>query len=105
MSKVKDRREVARLTVRGREFWVERIVWKDSTGLSFDVYDAATDQCLTAESFDNQPREGDVDTLLGQLTDDLDGGTLDRFFDDDETKATLAEILAPAGDGLGDQVR
>ncbi|MFG3710932.1 hypothetical protein [Micromonospora sp. NPDC047730] len=87
---IADRRDVAVLTVRGRGFRVERIAWKNSDGLSFDVHDVATGVCLTAESYDWQPREGDVVELLDRLKSGLEDGTLDPL---DHDRAELATVL------------
>jgi hypothetical protein len=86
---------VATVNVRGRMFTVTRIEWRDSDGLSFDVTDTATGQCLTPESYDKQPSGADIFDLLNRLAEDLENGSLDPFFDDDGARAALAEITKP----------
>jgi hypothetical protein len=90
MSNVKRRTIVGRHTVRNRVFEVERIEWKNTDGLSFDVYDTATDALLTEESFDDEPGVVDITDLLDGLAEELDAGLLDPWFFD---QAQLRTIL------------
>lgn len=95
---IKDQREVARHEIWDRKFAVERTTWSNSPGLSFDVIDVQTGQCLTAESYDDEPTPEEIEDLLDQLKNGLEEGYLDPLFDHDDTKATLAVILVkPCG--------
>lgn len=85
MSNVADRRIVAHHDIRGRTFEVERITWKDSDGLSFDVREVETGFALHNESFDAEPSRADIENLIQTLQDDLFADDLDtRFFDERE---------------------
>jgi hypothetical protein len=94
MSKVKSRRSKT-IDVRGRTFEVERISWRGTSGLSFDVTDVATGQCLTAESFDDEPTAEEIEELLDQLRDDLDSDSLDFFFKGEEDTVRKIVGFAP----------
>lgn len=96
MSNIADRRVVQEIEVLGRTLRIERIVWRNSTGLSFDVYDDETGLCLTAESMDDWPTESDLLDLLAWLRDDLDGDTLDHHFTwgDGEDVEKLRQVVA-----------
>ncbi|MET0711067.1 MAG: hypothetical protein ABWZ30_00985 [Jiangellaceae bacterium] len=72
---------VQTLTVNKRVMQIDRTAWKNTDGLSFDVTDVATGQCLTVESFDEWPSAGTIENLLEQLAEDRVNGTLDPFFD------------------------
>lgn len=89
MSNVKARSE-STIVVRGRTFTIEKIEWKDSDGLSFDISDTLTGQQLHNESYDDEPEAVDVEDLLDSLSDDP---THDGFFDGDEVDA-IESILA-----------
>ncbi len=89
MSNIKTQDIVRTLTVRGRTIDIELTTWKDSDGLSYDIYDQDTGECLTPESYDDEPDAVRVEELLSQLRDDLTGGTLAPFFEG----APLPEIL------------
>jgi len=89
MSNVKRRTIVGRHTVRHRVFEVERIEWKNTDGLSFDVYDIATGALLTEESFDEEPGVADIEDLLDRLADELDAGRLDPWFFDQPKLRTI----------------
>lgn len=80
MSNVKRRTIVGRHTVRHRVFEVERIEWKNTDGLSFDVHDVATGALLTHESLDDEPGPTDIADLLDRLADELDADRLDPMF-------------------------
>lgn len=97
---IADQRIIDTVQVRGRWFDIERTVWINSDGLSFDVYDRETSQCLTVESYDTWPTGDDVEALLDNLAEGLDGiADLDDYFADDEgVLANLVEIL---GRGMG----
>src|ERR671926_438236 len=84
---------VARFLVRGRFLSVERTTWKNTDGLSFDVTDDATGQCLTPESYDDMPDKDELFGLLDQIDDDLQQETLDPFFDDPEARKALHAIV------------
>jgi hypothetical protein len=96
MGNIKNRRVVAEYTIYGRRYEVERIDWKDSDGLSFDVHDVDTHLCLTAESLDNEPTMTDIEELLHQLAEDLNQNTLDTFHAGDPR---LTEVLASVPTG------
>lgn len=89
MTNVRRRTIVGQQTVRGRVFDVERTEWKDSDGLSFDVYDTATGALLTQESFDDEPGAAEIADLLDRLGDELDQGQLDPWFFDQPTLRTI----------------
>lgn len=72
---------VAAYELRGRMFDITRTTWRDTDGLSYDVHDRATGQCLTAESFDDMPTVAVVSDLLNDLAADLANDSLDHFFD------------------------
>ena len=91
---VKSVRIVATPTVYGRVLVVSRTDWTNSEGLSFDVYDQATNLCLTPTSLDEWPGERELDELVEQLIVDFDDGSLDPFYDDEESLNTLADVLA-----------
>src|SRR5581483_3812687 len=89
MSNVQRRTIVGRHTVRGRVFEVERIQWKNSDGLSFDVHDVATGALLTQESLDDEPGPADIADLLDRLAEELDADTLDPMFFDEMQLRTI----------------
>ncbi len=91
MSQQEKSRTSRKVEVRGRTFEVERIAWHGTSGLSFDVTDVETEQCLTAESFDDRPGFEEIEELLDQLRDDLDNECLDPFFNGVED--TLRKIV------------
>lgn len=64
MSNVEDRAIVARHVIDGRALEVERIEWKDSDGLSFDVIDSTTRETINNESYDDEPDAGTIAELL-----------------------------------------
>jgi hypothetical protein len=80
MSKVKRRTTVARHTVRNRVFDVERIDWRNTDGLSFDVYDVATGVLLTPQSLDDEPGPAEIEDLLDRLAEEFEADTLDPLF-------------------------
>jgi hypothetical protein len=90
MSNVKRRTIVGRHTVRNRVFEVERIEWKNTDGLSFDIYDVASGALLTEQSLDAEPGVVEIADLLDRLAEDLDAGLLDPWFFD---QAQLRTIL------------
>lgn len=93
MSIVKRRTIVGRHTVRHRVFEVERIEWKNTDGLSFDVHDVATGALLTQESLDDEPGPVDIEDLLDRLADELDADTLDPMFFEEMQLRTILRPL------------
>ena len=89
MSNVERRTIVGRPTVRGRVFEVERILWTNSDGLSFDVHDVATGALLTQESLDDEPDPADIADLLDRLAEELDADTIDPMFFDEMQLRTI----------------
>ncbi|WP_067826065.1 hypothetical protein [Actinomadura kijaniata] len=57
---------VATHDIDGRRVQVQRLTWSGTSGLSFDVLDAATGAYLTDESFDTCPDETQIRLLLAQ---------------------------------------
>lgn len=57
-------------TIAGRPILIQRITWKNSPGLSYDILDANTHECLTDdESFDNYPTDEQIQAVLGNSDD------------------------------------
>jgi hypothetical protein len=53
---VSSRRTVGRHVVAGRRLRVERLTWDNHPGLSFELYDDVTGECLTMDgAFDDYP--------------------------------------------------
>lgn len=63
---------VATHTVRGREYEVTRLTWRDTNGLSFDVTDKVTGESLNDESFDTQPGPDEIAVLLDEDGTDVE---------------------------------
>ncbi|MCP9209557.1 hypothetical protein [Streptomyces cucumeris] len=62
---VTSERVVGKHNVDGRDVYIMRLTWRDSFGLSFDVYDAKTDECFTEESsFDEYPTDEQIRSVL-----------------------------------------
>jgi hypothetical protein len=63
--RVTSEKHVGTVTVNARRVDIVRSAWRDSTGLSYDVYDTATGRCLTEEeSFDGYPTTAQLASLL-----------------------------------------
>lgn len=57
---------VGQATVQDRELEITRITWSDSPGLSYDVWDRKTGDCLTEDgSLDDYPTDEQLLTLVG----------------------------------------
>lgn len=70
-SKISARDIVGTPVVLGRSLSIERIAWRDTDGLSFDVYDDATGACLTMSgSFDDHPGLGELEDAVRGSHDD-----------------------------------
>jgi hypothetical protein len=62
---------VGTATVNGRELEIVRLTWRDSPGLSFDVYDRYTGQCFTEDgSLDDPPTEEQLTAIVKQAEDE-----------------------------------
>lgn len=95
-SKVTSDEVVARHPLYGHTFLVRRLTWNDSDGLSFDVYDEATGECLTAGSYDDEPGPDDIEELLEMLQFARDSVSLDPFFDNNQTILGILDDVARA---------
>lgn len=89
---VKSRHIVRAYEIDGRTFTVERIIWVKGSRPSFDIYDEKTRQCLTGESFDDEPTEDDVRDHLQALREQYPDFA-DPFIEGDA--ANLRPILFP----------
>jgi hypothetical protein len=61
---------VGTATVNGRELEIVRLTWSNTPGLSYDVYDKATGNCLTEESFGDYPTEEQINAAVKDAEDD-----------------------------------
>ncbi|REF00558.1 hypothetical protein [Thermomonospora umbrina] len=53
-------------TIAGRPILIQRTTWKNGPGLSYDILDADTHECLTGESFDDYPTDEQIQAVLRQ---------------------------------------
>lgn len=83
---------IAEPVIRSRVLRILRTEWADN-GLSFDVYDDATNLCLTPTAFDEWPDVDELEDMADQLIDDLDTDTLDPYYLHPEDRAMLADVL------------
>ena len=60
---------VGTATVNGRELEIVRLTWSDTPGLSYDVHDEATSNCLTEESFDDYPTDEQINAVVQHAED------------------------------------